>query len=197
MPKIAVAEASGYVLNVLVALQTRAPEHPDNTLALLYPDDDGWAFDPAGKWEQGMPLISEIATKIVKLRDVHVVTAAGAVELAGVGILEAGLRTYVASKAGYEVSIPILLATRMIEELEQQDLPIPGSLERSMPGDSLAEVCLETETEPEEWTPIDGEETGVGVESWYRHHDGREAYVCDDQGEITVEISDSAEREAG
>lgn len=197
MPKIVIAEASGYVLNTLIARQTRQPEHPDDTLALLYPDDDGWAFDPAGKWEQGMPLIAEVATKIEKREDGFAVTVASQAEQTGRDILEAGLRAYLVAKAGPEIDVCVLLASRMVDELQQQELPIPPSLEQSMPSDSLLEVCLETQTEPEDWVSIDGPETGVGVESWYRHSDGTEAYVCDDQGDISVEVTAPVSRERG
>lgn len=52
----------------------------------------------------------------------------------------------------------------------------------------LDELCKQTNTVASEWEAIDGPETGVGVESWWRHVDGREAYVCNDQGHITVEV---------
>jgi len=53
---------------------------------------------------------------------------------------------------------------------------------------ALEALCKQTGTTPDEWEAIDGPETGVGVEYWFRHGDGREAYVCDDQGEIRVDV---------
>ena len=54
-------------------------------------------------------------------------------------------------------------------------------------------LCTETGTNSDEWTPTDGPSTGVGTEYWYRHKDGRTAYVCDDQGRITVELHPAEE----
>ena len=50
-------------------------------------------------------------------------------------------------------------------------------------------LCEETGTSRRDWEEIYGPETGVGVERWFRNkRTGVEAYVCDDQGCITVEI---------
>lgn len=35
---------------------------------------------------------------------------------------------------------------------------------------------------------MEGPETGVGVEQWFVHTDGREAYTCNDQGHITMDV---------
>lgn len=53
----------------------------------------------------------------------------------------------------------------------------------------LQKLCEETDTKAEEWEVLDGPTTGVGAEYWFRHEDGREAYVVNDQGEITYAIS--------
>ena len=51
----------------------------------------------------------------------------------------------------------------------------------------LEYLCNETGTNPEDWEDIDGPTTGVGVERWFRHkEDGREVYLCDDQGDISI-----------
>jgi len=55
--------------------------------------------------------------------------------------------------------------------------------------DHMQKLAYETDTEISDWEPMEGPETGVGIEYWYRHRDGLEAYVVDDQGEITIEIS--------
>jgi hypothetical protein len=59
---------------------------------------------------------------------------------------------------------------------------------------ALQAVCEQTGTKPEDWEEIDGAPTGVGVEHWFVC-DGRnlEAYTCDDQGHITVEVYDRDE----
>ncbi len=52
-----------------------------------------------------------------------------------------------------------------------------------------SQVAAESDTYARDWQFIDGPETGVGVEYWLRHKDGREAYVVDDQGEVTIEVN--------
>ena len=198
MPKIAVAEASGYVLNVLLALVKWKDNHPDDTISRLYPDDDGWVFEPSRDWKQGMPLIDEVATKIEKRDGLYFVTADGIPEQVGRELLEAGLRSYLVVQSGPEISVSVLLGARMIEDLKAENAEIPPSLAESMPGDSLLELCLGTDTEPEDWEAIDGPQTGVGIENWYRRHDGTEAYVCNDQGNITFDLNEVAgERQSG
>ena len=54
--------------------------------------------------------------------------------------------------------------------------------------DHLRKLAEDTDTLPEDWEPIGGPETGVGVENWYKHADGREAYACDDQGDIRIDV---------
>lgn len=54
---------------------------------------------------------------------------------------------------------------------------------------ALRALCEKTETSESDWHQIDGPETGVGNERWYRHKDGREAYTVDDQGSVSVDVS--------
>ena len=54
----------------------------------------------------------------------------------------------------------------------------------------LRELCKQTGTKSKDWEELDGPETGVGVERWFRNKKtGEEAYCCDDQGDITISIS--------
>lgn len=54
----------------------------------------------------------------------------------------------------------------------------------------LRELCEQTGTKKKDWESIDGPETGVGVELWFRNKKtGEEAYCCDDQGSITIEVN--------
>jgi hypothetical protein len=39
------------------------------------------------------------------------------------------------------------------------------------------------------WKFIDGPETGVSVEYWLLHKSGVEAYVVNDQGDISISLS--------
>lgn len=66
-------------------------------------------------------------------------------------------------------------------------LHLPASPAVSMPSPGLRERCTRTDTDPDDWVEIEGPLTGVGAESWHRHAAGREAYVCDDQREISVD----------
>jgi hypothetical protein len=50
-------------------------------------------------------------------------------------------------------------------------------------------VSQATNTRSKDREFIDGPETGVGVEYWLRHKDGREAYVCDDQGVVNIQVT--------
>lgn len=60
--------------------------------------------------------------------------------------------------------------------------------------DHIQALMEQTDTEADEWASMDGPQTGVGTEYWYHHiYDEREAYVVDDQGEITIEVSDPKE----
>ena len=59
-----------------------------------------------------------------------------------------------------------------------------------MPSQIILAVAAKTGTAPNDWDYFDGPTTGVGVEYWLRNAiDYLEAYVCDDQGELTVEIT--------
>jgi hypothetical protein len=50
-------------------------------------------------------------------------------------------------------------------------------------------IADETGTRSQDWKPILGPESGVGVEYWYQHEgDLMEAYACDDQGHISISI---------
>lgn len=51
-------------------------------------------------------------------------------------------------------------------------------------------IAEQTDTVYYDWDYIDGPETGVGIEQWFRNkHTGQEAYVCEDQGVLTVSLS--------
>lgn len=55
-----------------------------------------------------------------------------------------------------------------------------------------------TDTAYYDWDYIDGPETGVGIEQWFRNkHTGQEAYVCDDQGVLTVSLSEKPTGKVG
>lgn len=54
---------------------------------------------------------------------------------------------------------------------------------------SLSTIVAMSGTAESDWEPMDGPESGVGVEEWYVNEKaGLQAYVCDDQGNITAEI---------
>jgi hypothetical protein len=56
----------------------------------------------------------------------------------------------------------------------------------------LLAVAVQSGTAPGNWDYFDGPRTGVGVEYWLRNAvDSLEAYVCDDQGELTIEITET------
>lgn len=50
----------------------------------------------------------------------------------------------------------------------------------------LTQLCDETATSLNDWTEASGPETGVGVEYWFQHSNGNFAYICDDQGDISI-----------
>ena len=53
---------------------------------------------------------------------------------------------------------------------------------------ALDELCRKTGTRSDEWEFLDGPDSGVGVDYWLKHQPtGREAYVNDDQGHVTVD----------
>lgn len=55
---------------------------------------------------------------------------------------------------------------------------------------ALETLCEHTNTKPEDWEELDGPESGNGVDYWFANiHSGREVYVNDDQGHITVDLS--------
>jgi hypothetical protein len=52
-------------------------------------------------------------------------------------------------------------------------------------------VAVRSGTAPRNWEYFEGPTTGVGVEYWLRNTaDALEAYVCDDQGELKIEIGE-------
>ncbi len=52
---------------------------------------------------------------------------------------------------------------------------------------ALQYLCKRTNTNSSEWQSLDGIPSGVGSEFWYKNKDdGREAYICVDQSEITT-----------
>jgi hypothetical protein len=58
----------------------------------------------------------------------------------------------------------------------------------------LSALCAQTNTAGGDWAESQGPTTGVGTERWFIHSDGRQAYTCDDGGEVRVELY---EAEAG
>lgn len=54
---------------------------------------------------------------------------------------------------------------------------------------ALVQLAEQTGTSTEEWEQIDGPTTGVGIEYWFRHKSGNEAYACDDQGDIRIDLN--------
>jgi hypothetical protein len=78
--------------------------------------------------------------------------------------------------------------------LENPDWNVQIPSDEEEISDHVRELMDQTDTEADEWESMDGPQTGVGTEYWYRHiYDGREAYVVDDQGAITIEVSDPKE----
>lgn len=57
---------------------------------------------------------------------------------------------------------------------------------------ALAVLCVRTATDNHEWTEIKGPQKGVGVERWFKHEDGRAAYMRDTQGLFVSELHDTA-----
>jgi hypothetical protein len=59
-----------------------------------------------------------------------------------------------------------------------------------MPSPVIRAVAVQTGTAPGNWEHFDGPATGVGAEYWLRNTvESLEAYVCDDQGELTIEVT--------
>ena len=55
------------------------------------------------------------------------------------------------------------------------------------PQTAIEALSRETDTPIKDWEEIDGPDSGVGVDHWFRNKEtGREAYVNEDQGEFTV-----------
>lgn len=55
----------------------------------------------------------------------------------------------------------------------------------------LEALCCETDTTADMWEAIDGPDSRCGVDYWFRNRlTGEEAYVNDDQGAITVSVSE-------
>ena len=53
---------------------------------------------------------------------------------------------------------------------------------------ALDALCKATGTRPEEWEFLDGPDSRCGVDYWLKHKPtGKEAYVNDDQGHVTVD----------
>jgi hypothetical protein len=60
----------------------------------------------------------------------------------------------------------------------------------------LLQLCETTDTNPEDWEAVDGQETGVGVERYFQHKTSLDTYyTCDDQGVFTIQISEEADDE--
>jgi hypothetical protein len=60
-----------------------------------------------------------------------------------------------------------------------------------MPSRIIRAVAAQSSTVPSNWEYFEGPTTGVGVEYWLRNAaDALEAYVCDDQGELRIEITE-------
>lgn len=92
--------------------------------------------------------------------------------------------------ARFGLMSPAEFVQEMDERMEQLEFG-PYAESQDEVSDSLAALCEQTGTTPADWDQTDGPSTGVGVESWYVHkHDGREAYLVDDQGFITVDVGD-------
>lgn len=50
---------------------------------------------------------------------------------------------------------------------------------------ALDYLLKQTQTEKEDWEELDGPDSGVGTEFWFKNiHTSDEAYICIDQGEI-------------
>jgi len=55
---------------------------------------------------------------------------------------------------------------------------------------ALDELCRRTGTSANDWEFMDGPDSGVGVDYWLRHKPtGKETYVNDDQGSVTVDCT--------
>jgi hypothetical protein len=88
---------------------------------------------------------------------------------------------------------------RLLKQLRKAlppDLPplpafeIEEEYEVLMQSPIILAVAAQTGTAPGNWEHFDGPATGVAVEYWLRNTvESLEAYVCDDQGELTIEIT--------
>jgi hypothetical protein len=55
----------------------------------------------------------------------------------------------------------------------------------------IKQLCQETNTKSSDWEEVEGPEAGVGVERWYFNEaENLTAYCVNDQGVITIEITD-------
>ncbi|MBK6616305.1 hypothetical protein [Ottowia sp.] len=52
----------------------------------------------------------------------------------------------------------------------------------------LVDVCKMTGTNGLEWEYVSGPKTGKGVEQWFKHQEGREAYACWLDGAHKIEL---------
>lgn len=53
---------------------------------------------------------------------------------------------------------------------------------------ALDELCKATTTRADDWEFLGGPDSGCGEDCWFKHKPtGKEAYVNDDQGHVTVE----------
>ena len=63
-----------------------------------------------------------------------------------------------------------------------------------MPNESaspLEVLTSVTHTSADDWESLDGPDSGVGVDYWYRHHGtGEEAYLNLDQDHLTISVGD-------
>ena len=54
----------------------------------------------------------------------------------------------------------------------------------------LQVLALATHTSADDWESLDGPDSGVGVDYWYRHRDtGKEAYLNLDQYHLTISVA--------
>lgn len=52
--------------------------------------------------------------------------------------------------------------------------------------DPLQILCGETDTEPSEWEEIDGPQSRVGIDSWFKHPERGIWLVNEDQGHLSL-----------
>ena len=54
--------------------------------------------------------------------------------------------------------------------------------------DLLNKLCELTNTEPNEWEPVDGPSSRVGVDYYFVHDSGKACYINNDQDWLTVVV---------